>query len=81
MEEFRLNEGYKHNSVGCVSFSLENPAAVHEFPYGALLDKKLSNIITAGRQVSADDFAWELARLYPAAPLPARRRVPPALLQ
>ena len=41
LEEFRLNEGYKENSVGCVSFSLENPAAVHELPYGALIDGRL----------------------------------------
>lgn len=65
LEEFRLNEGYKENSVGCVSFSLENPAAVHELPYGALIDGRLSNIITAGRQISADDFAWELTRVIP----------------
>lgn len=65
MEEFRLNTGHVETSVGCVCHSMENPAAHHEFPYGALIDRRLDNVFVAGRMVSAGGYAWEVARVIP----------------
>lgn len=65
MEQFIPNEGYKETSVGCISHSMENPAAIHEFPYGAILDAKLPNIAAAGRLVAAVDYGWEIVRVIP----------------
>ncbi len=65
-KELKLNIGHIEDSVGCVCHSLETPAAVHEFPYGAIIDPKLKNVLAAGRMVAAGDYAWELMRLIPA---------------
>lgn len=65
MEEFKLNVGHVENSVGCVCHSMENPAPHHEFPYGALIDRKVDNLFVAGRMVSAGGYAWEVARVIP----------------
>lgn len=64
-EEFLLNVGHIDDSVGVVCHSMENPAAHHEFPYGALIDSKVDNIFVAGRMVSAGGYAWEIARVIP----------------
>ena len=53
-------------SIGCMIFSLKSPAPVHEFPYEALIDEKITNIAAAGRIVSADGYGWEVARFIPA---------------
>ncbi len=65
-QELRLNAGHIEDSVGCVCHSIENPAAVHEFPYEAIIDSKIKNILAAGRMVSAGDYAWEVMRVIPA---------------
>lgn len=57
---------YREDSVGCVCYSLAQPAPVYEFPYGAILDKNLENIAAAGRIVAARDQGWDLMRLIPA---------------
>lgn|GEM_PF-37018 len=53
------------DSVGCVINCLDSPAAVYEFPYGALIDGNITNIITAGRIVAADGAGWEIMRYIP----------------
>lgn len=65
-QELKLNIGHIEDSVGCICHSLETPAAVHEFPYDAIIDPKLKNILAAGRMVAAGGYAWELMRLIPA---------------
>ena len=64
-EEFLLNVGHVENSVGCVCHSMEDPAAHHEMPYGALIDKRVDNLFVAGRMISAGGYAWEVARVIP----------------
>ena len=64
-EEFLLHGEHVENSVGVVCHSMENPAAHHEFPYGALIDKRVENLLVAGRMVSAGGYAWEIARTIP----------------
>ncbi len=64
-EEFLLNVGHVENSVGCVCHSMENPAAHHEMPYGALIDSRVDNLFVAGRMISAGGYAWEVARVIP----------------
>lgn len=65
--EFPLVPGvYLNDSVGCVINSLDDPAAVYEFPYEALIDGEITNIITAGRIVAADGVGWEIMRYIPA---------------
>jgi hypothetical protein len=59
-------DAYQERSVGCVINSLAMPAPVYEFPYEALLDAKLKNIIAAGRIVAAEGAGWEMIRLIPA---------------
>lgn len=55
------------DSVGCVSFGLHNPSNVYEFPYGAVIDKHLKNILAAGRIVACHPgLGWETMRLIPA---------------
>lgn len=53
------------DSVGCVINCLDNPAQVYEFPYGALFDGKIKNILTAGRIVAAGGIGWEIMRYIP----------------
>ncbi len=65
-KELQLNLGHIEDSVGCICHSLETPAAVHEFPYDAIIDSKLKNMLAAGRMVAAGGYAWELMRLIPA---------------
>ncbi len=65
LEEFKLTGSHVENSVGCVCHSMERPAAHHEFPYGALIDRKVDNLFVAGRMVSAGGYAWEVARTIP----------------
>ncbi len=56
---------YCENSVGCVINCLDSPAEVYEFPYGALIDKNIPNIIAAGRIVATDTLGWEIMRYIP----------------
>ena len=54
------------DSVGCVIFSLASPAAVFEFPYAGLYDSRVTNVLAAGRMVSAGGKGWEIMRFIPA---------------
>ena len=65
LEEFVLTGEHAENSVGVVCHSMERPAAHHEFPYGALIDRRVDNLLMAGRVVSAGGYAWEVARTIP----------------
>lgn len=53
------------DSVGCMINCLDDPAEVFEFPYGAMIDKNVSNMLAAGRIVAADGIAWEITRYIP----------------
>lgn len=53
------------DSVGCVINCLQDPAAVYEFPYGAIIDKTVSNVLAAGRIVAAEGEGWEIMRYIP----------------
>lgn len=66
LEEMSLTPG-KHveHSVGCAIHCLEAPAAVYEFPYEALIDRRITNIAAAGRVVSAGGRGWEIMRFIP----------------
>lgn len=66
-KELVLDPGVSvESSVGCVIPSLAAPAAVYEFPYEGLIDSRITNILAAGRMVSARGEAWEVARFIPA---------------
>ena len=66
MKSLELESGkFLDDSVGCVINCLDNPAEVYEFPYEALIDNKIENIIAAGRIVAADGVAWEIMRYIP----------------
>lgn len=68
--ELILNPGeHVDSSVGCMIFSLDAPAAVYEFPYGGLINNTLTNVLAAGRIVSATGPAWEITRYIPACAL------------
>lgn len=65
-KEFNTIPGvHLEDSVGCVINCLDEPAEVYEFPYGALIDREIGNIITAGRIVAADGVGWEIMRYIP----------------
>jgi len=67
VQEFKMIAGaYVESSVGCVCNSLGLTSPVYEFPYEAMIDPKLKNIIAAGRIVAAGGEAWEVMRLIPA---------------
>ena len=67
VKELALDPGVSiPDSVGCVIFSLAQPAAVYEFPYGGLIDARVSNVLAAGRMVSAGGKGWEIMRFIPA---------------
>ena len=54
------------HSIGCVIASLDQPATVYEFPYEGLITDKLSNVLAAGRMVSASGRGWAIMRFIPA---------------
>ncbi len=67
IKELELNPGVSvESSIGCMIPSLASPAAVFEFPYEGLIDSRITNILAAGRMVSARGEAWEVARFIPA---------------
>ena len=66
LKEMQVIEGaHEEHSVGMVIHCLENPAAVYEFPYEAVIDKRIENIAAAGRMVSAGGRGWEIMRCIP----------------
>jgi len=66
VKEFTVQQGESiSDSVGCVINCLDEPAAVYEFPYGAIIDKRISNMLAAGRIVAAGGIGWEIMRYIP----------------
>ena len=66
LKELQCVEGrYEEHSVGIVIHCLENPAAVYEFPYEAVIDARIENVAAAGRMVSAGGRGWEIMRCIP----------------
>ena len=66
LKEMQVVEGQREeHSVGMVIHCLENPAAVYEFPYEAVIDRRIENIAAAGRMVSAGGRGWEIMRCIP----------------
>ena len=64
--EMQVVEGRREeHSVGIVIPSLANPAPVYEFPYEAVIDRRIENIAAAGRMVSAGGIGWEIMRCIP----------------
>ncbi|MBR5045620.1 MAG: FAD-dependent oxidoreductase, partial [Oscillospiraceae bacterium] len=59
-------EYHIESSVGCVIASLDEPATVYEFPYEGLITDLLSNVLAAGRMVSAEGRGWAIMRFIPA---------------
>lgn len=55
---------YFDDSIGCVAHWLKR-GIVYEVPYRTLISKRLSNVLAAGRIVSAKDNAWEVTRVIP----------------
>ena len=51
--------------MGIVIPSLANPAPVFEFPYEAVIDRRIENVAAAGRMVSAGGEGWEIMRCIP----------------
>ena len=65
-ETFRVEPGVSvPTSVGCVIPCTDAPAAVYEFPYEGLIDRKIPNVLAAGRMVSATGKGWEIMRNIP----------------
>lgn len=70
MDELKYDGEYHiETSVGCVIASLESPATVYEFPYEGLIADNLSNVLAAGRMVSAEGRGWAIMRFIPACAL------------
>lgn len=66
VQELPLKPGeHLEDSVGCVHNCLDSPASVYEFPYGALIDPRLDNMLAAGRIVAASGVGWEIMRYIP----------------
>ena len=66
LREMQVIEGQREeHSVGIVIPSLANPAPVYEFPYEAVIDKRIENIAAAGRMVSAGGIGWAIMRSIP----------------
>ena len=66
-DELKLTPfGFEPHSVGCVMDCLSKPEEVYEFPYEALIDRRISNIAAAGRIVSAGGKGWGIMRYIPA---------------
>lgn len=55
---------YCKTSIGVISNWMER-GPVYEIPFGALYGKKIRNLITAGRNISATDIMWNITRVIP----------------
>jgi hypothetical protein len=52
------------SSIGCIG-NWKKAGPAYEIPYESLYGKKVKNLITAGRCISADDEVWDLTRVIP----------------
>lgn len=66
-DELDYTNAYKYveSSIGCVTHCMDNPAPVYEFPYEGLYANELTNVLAAGRMVSAGGRGWEIMRSIP----------------
>jgi len=62
------NDAYRHfeDSVGAIG-DFERRDYLYEIPYGALVHDGFPNLITAGRSVSGEGYAWDVLRVIPPA--------------
>lgn len=60
-----VSRTHVETSIGCLIHCLQSPEEVYEFPYEAIIDRRIENIAAAGRIVSAGGRAWEIARFIP----------------
>ncbi|MBO5791987.1 MAG: FAD-dependent oxidoreductase [Lentisphaeria bacterium] len=62
------NDAYRHfaDSVGAIC-DFERRDFLYEIPYGTMVRKGFPNLITAGRSVSGDGYAWDILRVIPPA--------------
>lgn len=56
------------DSIGCTG-DWRRFGDVYEIPYRCLIDKKIQNILAAGRNIASRDDAWEVTRVIPPAVL------------
>lgn len=68
--EFTLNEtdAYKHfdDSIATIN-DFERRDYLYEIPFRTLVKKGFPNLITAGRSISSEGYAWSLTRVIPPA--------------
>lgn len=60
-----VSRTHVESSIGCLIHCLESPEEVYEFPYEAIIDRRIENIAAAGRIVSAGGRGWEIVRFIP----------------
>lgn len=53
-----------NDSVGLFSY-WRRPGPVYELPFGALTGRKITNLLAAGRCISATDAMWDITRVIP----------------
>ena len=53
-----------NDSVGLFS-DWRRPGPVYELPFGALTGRKITNLLAAGRCISATDAMWDITRVIP----------------
>lgn len=70
LETMTVEHADRHlpTSVGVIP-DWRRPGPVWELPYGALVPQKVSGLLVAGRCLSAEGEAWEIARVIPPAAL------------
>ena len=65
-----VTEVTEHSGPVCDSIGLignwKRPGPVYEIPFSCLYGKKIKNLITAGRCISADEAMWDNTRVIPA---------------
>lgn len=54
------------DSIGCTG-DWRKAGPIYEIPYRSLQDKKIKNILAAGRNIASADDAWEVTRVIPPA--------------
>ena len=64
----RESDVYRHfeDSVAAVC-DFDRRDYLYEIPYSAMVNNQFDNLITAGRTVSAEGYAWDVTRVIPPA--------------
>ncbi len=64
----KTDDVYCHfeDSVGAIC-DFDHRDALYEIPFGSLIRTGFDNVITAGRSISAEGFAWDIVRVIPPA--------------